>query len=374
MKKYSVTLRNIKYNCQFECFLKCHKIRYNYLNDIQIYTIYTNENCIECIKQLCYIKYISNNCSAKSYIEPPIIPISINVNNTEKTEDYPDINWGLDRIKAPDFWKLGYTGQGVNVAILDTGVAKHKSLDVKQRLSFIDNDFDVYDTLGHGTMVAGIIAANPDKGPIAGVAYNCNLYSLKVVFDIEDNQIEIDAEAVLEALEWCIDNDIQVVNMSFGYENIPCQEDDIEMLSKALDKAYEKGIILISTSGNTNTEDELEAPGFFKNVIAVGATDINDNRWVDYELGIGSNYGTGLDFMAPGSKIASTFLDNGEAIADGTSFSAPYVTGIVALLLSQNPNLTQEKIIDILIGGAIQLPKGKPDFNEYGYGLVQASD
>lgn len=368
MLSYTVILVSPKYNCTFKSFLCCNNIQYEHHENTDIFIVFTNSCYAKKIRQLCYVYSIVEHTN-RYHIYPltPVTPVTI----PSPTNDDPI--WGLKRIKAPQAWKLGYYGQDVNVAILDSGIADNPALTVKQRLSFVDSDPNVYDTLGHGTAVAGIIAANPKVSQISGAAYKCNLYSLKIGTKGPNGDFIIDDVAVLRSLDWCGKNNIQVINMSFGYDYVPSEMSMILAMKKAISSLFNQGILVVSGTGNQNTRDKVEAPALFDNVVGVGATNISDGRWVE-SANVGSNYGAGLNLVAPGDQITTLGIDHEYIETSGTSFSCPYVTSVVAIYISRFGPLLPSDLIDHLQEQAEALPSiSKPNYLEFGYGIVQAT-
>lgn len=272
-------------------------------------------------------------------------------------------NWDMNAINTQDAWSAGLTGKNVKVAVVDTGVANNPSLQNVKRYSFVDDDPSTridesspYDTDGHGTFVAGIIAAGytyyTRYDHIIGVAPNASLYSLKVF-----EQDGASMESLLKALEWSIDNHIDIVNMSLG-----TPEDDA-VLKNAVQKAYNAGITLVAAAGNDGVGNEVEYPARYDEVIAVSSVD--ENNKISYF----SNTGSKVEFAAPGEGIDSLGLGNTIANDSGTSFSAPHVTGFLALLKQKYPDYTNEQLRKVLRNYTIDLgEKGKDPY--YGYGLI----
>ena len=243
------------------------------------------------------------------------------------------VPWGVERIGALTVHSSGNMGDGVNVAILDTGIDKdHPDLSYVWGYDFSgDNDPDPQDYDGHGTHVAGIIAALDNDIGVVGVAPKVNLYILKIFTDDGSGSY---SDAV-EALEWCIDtyydevdgNEIQVISMSWG-SNANQGDPEIEPW---INEAYNLGIVLVGAAGNEGNPpgkgDNVIYPARYENVIAVAATDENNERakW--------SSTGPDVELSAPGVSMLSTYID-GYAYMSGTSMACPHVSGTVALLLN----------------------------------------
>jgi hypothetical protein len=214
------------------------------------------------------------------------------------------------------------------------------------------------DKQGHGTHCAGIVAAvkGNDIGVI-GVAPEAYLYAVKV-FDDRGNGRYSD---VIEGLEWCIDNEIQVISMSFG-SAYTAGDPKIEPWINA---AYDAGILLVGAAGNAGSgEDTVIYPARYANVIAVAATNSNNNRasW--------SSTGPDIELAAPGVSIYSTYWDNTYATLSGTSMACPHVSGTAALVIASK-SLSNDEVRLRLQQTAEDLGTTGKD-NLYGYGLVDA--
>ena len=262
--------------------------------------------------------------------------------------------WGVDRVGA-EAVRSQTRGEGVKVAVLDTGIdLDHPDLRLAGSVSFVSGTTGDDDN-GHGTMVAGVIAALDNGTGVVGVAPDVELYAVKVLNSSGAGVMSI----VIAGLEWAIENNMQVVNMSFGgILNWPLAARD------ALDKAYQAGIVLVSGAGNSG-EGTVYAPARFDTVIAVGATDQTDAR-----AGF-SGTGATLELMAPGVAIQSTSRGGAYASGNGTSFATPHVAGVAALLISAGITNNSE-IRKVLQATAKDLgTPGKDGY--YGYGLVNVS-
>ncbi len=197
---------------------------------------------------------------------------------------------------------------------------------------FLDPDNDPLDESGHGTGVAGIIAAAANNGTgIAGLAHQCRLMPLRA-FTSGGNGEEDD---VASAILYAIHNGAKVINMSWGDVFVSRIIDDVIRYAAA------KGVVMVASAGNSST-DQIHYPSGFAGTISVGATDEKDN------LAGFSNYGPTIDLVAPGVNIFTTAIDNRYTTVNGTSFSAPYVSAAAALLLSKDSSLSAEVVRGIL--------------------------
>ena len=261
------------------------------------------------------------------------------------------IPYNINKVKAPLAWNLS-NGTGVKVAVLDTGIGHHSDLNVAGGVSFLDNNY--WDSNGHGTEVAGVIAATLNNDGIVGVSPAVSLYSVKIM-----QYSTGDLSNAIAGVEWSIENNMSIISMSFGIESYS------QIFKDVLQEAYDDGIILVAASGNEGT-DTILYPAAYSSVIAVGATTAND------ELAYFSSYGFEQELVAPGVDINTTTLRDGYGTASGTSLAAPHVTGVAALIKSFNDTLTNTEIRNKLRNDAMDLgDAGKDDY--FGYGLVQVN-
>ncbi|MBR9699828.1 S8 family peptidase [Candidatus Woesearchaeota archaeon] len=259
-----------------------------------------------------------------------------------------EIPYGVNLTLAPLAWNAT-NGSGVKVGLLDTGIASHDDLSLAGGVSFVSEDYG--DTYGHGTLIAGVLAAVLDGEGIVGVAPSVSLYAVKIA-----NGSTGKISDAISGLEWAIENDMDIVSMSFGMEGYS------QIFKEVLEDAYDNDIVLIAASGNTG--GSVVYPAAYSDVIAVGA--VNENL----EKAPFSSSGSELELVAGGVDINSTFLNNTYNVSSGTSFAAPHVAGVACLLRSYNSSWTNDQIRGKLQNDALDLGiAGKDD--EYGYGLVR---
>lgn len=212
------------------------------------------------------------------------------------------------------------------------------------------------DDQGHGTNVSGVIGAtkNNEIG-IAGIASGIRLVTLRA-FDGTGNGQDDDIAA---AIVYAADRGVSVLNMSFGdFYRSPLMYDAVRY-------AYDKGVLLVASSGNDGVPDP-HYPSGFTEVIAVGATDSTDH------LSFFSTYGSQLTLVAPGVRILTTDRDSSYKAVDGTSFSAPYVAGVAALLRGLHPDWTGDEIGTSIEAATDDL--GTPGWDEnFGAGRLNAA-
>ena len=292
-----------------------------------------------------------------------------------------DIDW-LDAYNA----LLGQPMDSVIIAVNDTGIdLDHPDLNLVGGWDMLDDDPDpsdeglpfdpAYPYYGHGTHVAGIAAAITDNEVgIAGVAFATSIKIMPVrVFDATGvTTMDVIAKGLIYAAEHGAD----VINMSYGYIPFPFGPSRTER--SAIRYAYKKGTVLVAAAGNDSTTLKTY-PAAYSEVIAVSATDQNDSL-TDY-----SNYGSWLSVAAPGgddtngpydptSWILSTYPATEEdncAWWGGTSMATPHVSGLAALLLSQDPSRSNQEVRSIIEETAYDLGADGFD-NMYGYGRINA--
>ena len=263
--------------------------------------------------------------------------------------------WGVDRIDADLAW-VDSTGSAVKVAILDTGIDighPDLSVNIDGGTNIINPRKSYKDDNGHGTHVAGIVAAVDNEIGVIGVAKEAKLYGVKVL----DRKGRGWLSDVVAGLEWCVDNHMQVVNMSLGTPY------DIETFADAVYAVYQAGIVQVAAAGNESSY--VNYPAAYLETIAVSATDNQDNvtSW--------SNYGAEIDLAAPGVEINSTYKGSEYAVLDGTSMAAPHVTGTVALVLENQPTYTPDEVSEVLRNTADDLDITPA---KQGAGLVDAEE
>ncbi|ATH94978.1 S8 family peptidase [Bacillus glycinifermentans] len=262
--------------------------------------------------------------------------------------------WNLKPIQAEKAWSAGLTGKNVKVAVIDTGISAHDELTVSGGTSTVSYTSSYSDDNGHGTHVAGIIGAKHNDYGIDGIAPGVQLYAIKAL----DQNGTGDLESILKGIDWSIEHGVNVINMSLGTST------DSQILHDAVDKAYQKGILLVAASGNDGNGHPVDYPAAYSSVIAVSATD-EENGIAGF-----SNTGAEVEFSAPGTSIISTYLHQQFAAGSGTSQATPHVTGMLALLKQLYPNETsaglrqqlQQNVNDLGDAGRDQL---------FGYGLIQ---
>ncbi|MWC28393.1 S8 family peptidase [Paenibacillus sp. MMS18-CY102] len=282
------------------------------------------------------IKYIEKDAKVRAHVLPAASARNRGRKNNESACP-ENATWNICRVQAPDAWKKT-EGENVRVGIIDTGIAKHANLAIAGGVNTAGGS-SYYDDNGHGTHVAGIVGATGSNGMQPGVAPKASLYAIKAL-DSEGLGYISD---IIQGINWCVQNKIKVINMSFGL--LPGEQS--AALQEAIQKAYKKGIVIVASAGNSGTESGgIDEPASFDEAIAVAASTRND------EIASFSSRGDGIGLTAPGAQIRSTALDNGYQIMSGTSMACPHVTGGAALLLASDSSLTPEEVSSKLIAWA----------------------
>ncbi len=269
-------------------------------------------------------------------------------------------DWGIDATDAASAWELGYTGKGVKIAVIDTGIATHDDLIISGGVSFLNYTNGSYeDDHGHGTHVAGIIGAKDNDIGIVGIAPDASIYAVKALDGSGNGYIS----DIIMGIDWAITNNMDVINMSLGSDS------SMVIFEDAMNRAYQAGILVVAAAGNDGTSsgsgDTVDYPARYDSVIAVAAINSANNR-AEF-----SSTGSSVEVAAPGVSIKSTYLNGTYAIMSGTSMATPFVSGDIALLMEANPSLNAVQIRQLLGENIIDLGTFGKD-NLYGCGLIQA--
>lgn len=268
--------------------------------------------------------------------------------------DIAEVQWGVARVGAPAVWDR-LDGRGVKVAVLDTGIDQHHpdlAGNYRGGLNLVQPGLEPDDDNGHGTHVSGIIAAVRDGKGVAGVAPRAGLYAVKVA-DAEGSARE---SRIIKGLEWCVENGIQVANLSLGSLRYT------EALRRAVEAAARAGVTLVCAAGNSR--GAVVYPAAYPESIAVTAGDVQDR------LRPSSSRGPEVDFIAPGEGILSTYRGGRWEILSGTSEAAPHVTGLAALAVQAGARSPSD-VSRALSRAARPLPG--LTLEEQGAGLIDAA-
>ncbi|PFO09411.1 serine protease [Bacillus sp. AFS076308] len=241
-------------------------------------------------------------------------------------EEVTEVPKGVEMIQAPKVWEKT-KGSGMTIAILDTGCDLTHP-DLKDRIiggrNFTNDDNgnkDVYrDYNGHGTHVAGTMAATQNQRGVVGVAPEANLLIVKVLDKNGSGQYDW----IINGIYYAIEQQADIISMSLG------GPEDVSELHEAIQKAVEHNILVVCAAGNEgdgqDATNEFDYPGSYNEVISVGAVNL-DRRISDF-----SNSNNEVDLVAPGETILSTYLNGKFATLSGTSMATPHVSGALALI------------------------------------------
>ena len=251
----------------------------------------------------------------------PATPPGLDKNKDEEPQPLQQPSWGYTRIGAGEA-NINYKGTGIKVGIIDSGISvKHPDLTVVGGVNTINPRKSYDDDHGHGSHVAGIVAALDNNIGVIGVAPEAQLYAIKVL----DRRASGFLSDVIEGLQWAIENHMQVVNMSLGTAS------DVQSYHDAIITVYNAGITIVAAAGNDGeTDGKIYYPAKYPETIAVSATDNTD------DLAYFSSYGEEVDLAAPGQAINSTWKGEDYHIGSGTSMATPHVAGTVALILADS--------------------------------------
>ncbi len=287
--------------------------------------------------------------------------------------------------------KKGYSGQGIDVALIDSGVTPVVGLDQSGKILYgpdLSNEGGLpnlanLDTYGHGTHLAGIIAGD-DGDMVGGIAPDSRIVSVKVAGATG----ETDMAQVVAAIDWVIEHkndnglNIRVLNLSLGVPGISSNVND--PFSAAVERAWDAGIVVVAAAGNRgNNAAGIDSPAVSPYVIAVGAHESYDSSgaqdWIA-SWSSGTTSGRGVDIVAPGRSIMSfrvpgsmldgmypnAVVDDKYFLGSGTSQSAAVVSGFAAALLSRDPSLTPDQVKYLFTSEAIDLKDTPSNIDGHG--------
>jgi thermitase len=289
------------------------------------------------------------------YAEPNYIAHASIIPN----DPYWNLQWGMAQIEAPAAWDITTGSDSVTIAIVDTGVDLfHPDISgkLKSGYDFVNDDDTPQDDHGHGTHVAGIAAAKTDNGTgVAGLCWGAEIMPVKVLDDYGVGGEDRVANGIIYAASHGAD----IINLSLG---IPTYS---SVLKDAVEYAHDLGCVVVAATGNYNAS--VNYPARYPEVIAVAATDSNDQR------AFFSNYGPEVDVAAPGVNIRSTYWWGGSTYGElsGTSQASPHVAGLAALIWSVNPGLSNTQVESIIKQTADDLGAAGRDAY-YGFGRINA--
>jgi subtilisin family serine protease len=319
------------------------------LSQVNVHHIQVPAHALEAIERA-----LRNNPKV-SFVEKNFVA---QANLAPNDPNYPN-QWHLPKVSAPAAWDLTTGSSSVTVAVIDSGVdPAHPDLAGKLVGGYNylgGSTSDTYDVLGHGTAVAGVIGADTNNSNgVAGLGWNTTIMPLVVV---SSSNYATYAD-IASAMNYAADHGAKVISMSLGGTSYS------STLQSAVDYAWSRGLVVVAAAGN-NSSSAGFYPAALNNVVAVSATDGSDN------LASFSNFGNWITVAAPGTYIQTTNNGGGYGNWQGTSFSAPHVSALAALVFAKNPALTNSQVVNILKNNSDDL--GAAGFDTtYGWGRINA--
>lgn len=271
-------------------------------------------------------------------------------------------------------WAIGYTNSGliwdqvkqnqvVKIAVIDTGI-DYTHPDLKNRINiasgydFVNEDSDPMDDNGHGTHVAGIIAAEMNNSiGIVGIMGDLDVEIIPI--KALNHEGSGDLKTLHDSIQYAIGLNVDIINLSLGAVS------DDEELKEILQNAVDEGIFVVAAAGNDRSNCDNYLPAGMKGIYTVAASSPLN------KAAVFSNYGKSIDLSGPGVKIISSVIGGGYEAWDGTSMAAPVVSGIAGLLLTHKPELSSFELAQLLNESAKDIGIRGFD-NRTGYGLVDA--
>ncbi|MDV6378774.1 S8 family serine peptidase [Sporosarcina sp. GW1-11] len=297
--------------------------------------------------------------------EPGVLTVEPNYErylHVSTNDPWLTTQWWIQTLRPESIWtRVNQQKKSIVVAVIDSGIAtKHEDLQGRIQpggYNFHGDNTNVEDVNGHGTSVAGVLAAtySNNKG-ITGIAgpYNVKILPLKVSHITGTSYVS----DTIRAIDYAIENKADVINLSLGSDESSTAE------NAAIQRAIQAGISVVASAGNEAEEgNPISYPASYENVISVGATD-SQNRRSTF-----SNYNSYVSLVAPGTGIYTTGLSNSYKSMNGTSFSSPIVAGAAGLIKSIQPDYTPKQIKQLLENTAIDLGVPGRD-SHFGAGLL----
>lgn len=270
---------------------------------------------------------------------------------TEKEDSDTEMEWNLKMIGMEEVKNQVHTPSDSNrikVAVLDSGIDVLEDINVVERVNLVSEEQYIApyfeDLTGHGTSIAGLIA---------DINENADIYSVRIL----DSKNKATLNRVVEGIYWCIENDIDIINMSFG---TPTKS---KIMEKAIEDAEKAGILMIASAGNGGMDADIEYPAAFDAVMAVGSVDTQAERTEE------SAVGNQIEIMAPGEQIKAVGPFGGEVITSGTSMAVPHVVGSASLLWQEDKGKSADFIRDLIDATAKDIGEERI----YGNGLIDTS-
>ncbi|MFC6457420.1 S8 family peptidase [Paenibacillus vulneris] len=316
--------------------IKRRKKKWTRLKEVQplqiIHALSCTLNSPELLADLPFIQSVEPDTLMK--VHAPKSLKSVQSNSGKSASETQTIPWGIRHIRAPQAWKKS-KGDRIHIGVIDTG-ADYTHPDLRNCLSHGINLLNRFllpnDDNGHGTHIAGTIAASSRQRGILGVAPEALIHPVKA-FDHQGSAFVSD---IINGIDWCVKNQIHIINMSFGMKTYS------KALELAVRNAYEAGVIVVASSGNEGKKAGIDYPARLRQVIAVGATTRRG------QIAPFSNISKKIDIYAPGERVYSTWLRGKYHELSGTSMATSHVTGVIALMLAKKPGLKPMQVKTII--------------------------
>lgn len=264
--------------------------------------------------------------------------------------------WNIDAVNVEhgvsDKPKTAENGKK-KIAVIDSGVDITEDIDVADRVDLLyageESSVLCCDMTGHGTAVASIICAKDDDNGVTGIDEDLEVYSVRIL----DENNEAPISRVVAALQWCEENGIDIINMSFG-TNYDC-----DILREEIKSVADKGILMIAAAGNDKEADQILYPAAYEEVMAVG--DVS----ADMSPADCSVQGAGVELSAPGEYIPVLAQLGGLTVESGTSMAAPHIAAVAAKLWENHADWSADKIRQCMDVSAKQLADGDGKIVDY---------
>ena len=264
--------------------------------------------------------------------------------------------WNIDAVNVErgvsDKPKTAENGKK-KIAVIDSGVDITEDIDVVDRVDLLyageESSFLCCDMTGHGTAVASIICAKDDDNGVTGIDDDLEVYSVRIL----DENNEAPISRVVAALQWCEENGIDIINMSFGTNY------DSDILREEIKSVADKGILMIAAAGNDKEADQILYPAAYEEVMAVGGVS------ADMSPADCSVQGAGVELSAPGEYIPVLAQLGGLTVESGTSMAAPHIAAVAAKLWENHADWSADKIRQCMDVSAKQLADGNGKIVDY---------
>jgi subtilisin family serine protease len=281
-------------------------------------------------------------------VEPEVM---LSAADTSPNDTHWPSQWGLRAAGFARAWDVARGSSETVVAVVDTGVERsHPDLrgGVLAGYDFVDDDADASDPHGHGTAVAGVLAARGNNlTGVAGACWHCRILPVRVL----DAAGRTSSAVVAAGIIWAVDHGAKVINLSLGGDRSTIAEEG------AVDYAARHDVVVVASAGNTGSTRRFY-PAAHSDVIAVGASDPDDRLYT------WSNRGEWVDVSAPGCNTA-LWRQGAYSIFCGTSSAAPLVAGVAALIRSANPRASAAETMRLVGDGRLDasnaFPRRRPD-------------